>query len=176
MTRFIHGVFAVVLLGTSLVASVQAGCNANIPLTRPDARYVDHNDGTVSDSVTGLMWKQCPEGMTTTSRLCDSGSAARFTWQQALQRAAEVNSNATSGYSDWRLPDLKELKSLSELACYNPSINTSLFPSTPSRFFWSATPVASSTDNAWSVDFFYGGDRWGQKDDARHVRLVRTAK
>lgn len=172
----------VVLMMVSSPSLTNAACNPNIGLAKPDSRYEDHKDGTVTDLVTGLMWKQCPEGMSTTTSPCDTGTASVFTWQQALLIAGEANVAKAEVapemplYNDWRLPSLKELKSLSEWACYNPAINTHLFPRTPANHFWSSTPVASVGDNAWSVGFFYGGDRWGKKDEARHVRLVRTAK
>jgi len=167
------------LVGIALVPLASAACNPNISLTRPDERYVDNQDGTVTDSITGLMWKQCPEGMSTSTTPCDSGSASTFTWQQALQQASNVNTANTAeqlSHMDWRLPDMKELKSLSEMACFDPAINTNFFPGTPAAYFWTSTPVASSADHAWGVGFFYGGDRWGKKDDARHVWLVRSVK
>lgn len=173
------------IIGMALLAGIfhtafaVAQCNARIALTKPDSRYLSNGDGTVTDTVTGLMWRQCSEGVTSQAVPCDSGSAVTYGWQQALQHVADVNAahaEAQVGYSDWRLPDLKELKSLSELACFNPAINTTLFPNTPADFFWSATPVLSDDDYAWSVGFYYGGDRWGQKSDVRYVRLVRTAR
>jgi len=56
--------------------------------------YIDNGDNTVSDEVTGLMWEKSME---------------KITWQEAIQRAETARSG---GYSDWRLPSLKELYSL----------------------------------------------------------------
>lgn len=169
----------VMVLFAVIAPQVQAACNNGIPLSRPDSRYHDNNDGTVSDTVTGLMWMQCPDGVSSDKAPCDSGAAASFTWQQALQRPSEVNRGTAGnnhGYHDWRLPELHELKSLAEMACYDPAINTRFFPNTPSLYFWSSTPVVSLDDKAWGVGFYYGGDRWGTKSDTRYVRLVRTAR
>ena len=58
--------------------------------------FHDNGDGTVSDHATGLMWTQA-----------DSGEAV--SWQQALKMA---NGESYSGYSDWRLPNAKELQSI----------------------------------------------------------------
>lgn len=57
--------------------------------------YTDNGNGTVTDNVTGLMWQQ------------DMGS--KITYAQALQNAA---SSTLGGHSDWRLPTIKELYSL----------------------------------------------------------------
>lgn len=170
-----------IFLGTALLAALlptaQAACNANIPLTRPDSRYTDNTDGTVTDTVTGLMWMQCPEGLSTTTTACDTGSAATYTWQGALARAKAVNDGGGfAGHADWRLPNLKELKSLAEVACYSPAINTNLFPNTPGSRFWSSSPVASVTYFAWDVYFSFGGGGWAYKDNACHVRLVRAGQ
>lgn len=176
MSRRLRDIIAV-LLGVAMAPLVWGECNETIPLSRPDARYIDHLDGTVTDQVTGLMWRQCPEGVSSTASPCDTGTASSFSWQQALQHADAVNATnggERQGYADWRLPDLKELMSLVELACHNPAINRRLFPATPPSHFWSATAVASRASEAWSVGFYYGGDRWGDKEGARYVRLVRT--
>jgi hypothetical protein len=58
--------------------------------------FVDNGDGTITDKATGLMWMQD-----------DNGKAVL--WQEAL-RYAETSEFA--GYSDWRLPDAKELQSI----------------------------------------------------------------
>ena len=35
----------------------------------PDSRYTDHGNGTVTDTKTGLSWKQCSEGQTASSEI-----------------------------------------------------------------------------------------------------------
>ena len=57
--------------------------------------YVDHGDGTVSDMNTGLMWQQDP--------------GEKRTYAEAVAGAASCR---TGGYSDWRLPTIKEMYSL----------------------------------------------------------------
>jgi hypothetical protein len=168
-----------VMLFSIVSQSVMAACNRAIMFSRPDSRYHDNNDGTVTDMVTRLMWMQCPEGVASDKTRCDSGKTISFSWQQALQRASEVNSSTVGnnlGYTDWRVPTLLELKSLAEMACFNPAINTRYFPNTPALYFWSSTPVVSHEDKAWGVGFYYGGDRWGAKSDVRYVRLVRNTR
>jgi hypothetical protein len=117
-------------------------CNYTIAATAPDSRYTDHGDGTVTDNSTGLMWRQCSEGRS--GPRCLSGPVQLFTWQAALQQA---EASTFAGYSDWRLPNVKELASLMELRCVGPAINLTLFPATPPHGrYWSSTPEPSACD------------------------------
>lgn len=100
---------------------------------------MDNSDGTITDTKTGLMWKKCMEGFTGNS--CDTGAAAAFTWQTALQQPGVVNSGGGfAGQTDWRLPNIKELTSIVEEQCYDPAINLTRFPNTPSSVVWSGSP------------------------------------
>ncbi len=58
--------------------------------------FNDNSDGTITDRATGLMWNKD-----------DSGKG--MTWQEALEYA---EGNELAGYSDWRLPSVKELQSI----------------------------------------------------------------
>ncbi|MBT3967959.1 MAG: DUF1566 domain-containing protein [Gammaproteobacteria bacterium] len=139
----------------------------------PDSRYTDHGNGTVTDTKTGLSWKQCSEGQTASSGGC-SGDASSYTWDQALQQPATLNSGGGyAGHSDWRLPNIKELASLGALDRNSPSINSALFPSTPSAWFWSSSPYAGSSYGAWRFSFSYGVDGYVLRGNYLHVRLVR---
>jgi hypothetical protein len=143
-------------------------CHEAIPATAPDGRYAVHGDGTVTDGRTGLMWKRCPEGRS--GDACTEGTASSYTWQEALQQAATAE---FANYTDWRLPNIKELASLVEMRCYTPAVNLTVFPNTPSTWFWSASPNPNGSASAWYVYFGngYGGDNYTSSDDA--VRLVR---
>ncbi|MBN2857643.1 MAG: DUF1566 domain-containing protein [Candidatus Delongbacteria bacterium] len=79
------------------------GQNSNHPGNEP--AYTDNGDGTVTDNVTGLMWEK------STDRNGD-GSVDyydKLTYSNALSGASSCT---TGGYSDWRLPTIKELYSL----------------------------------------------------------------
>lgn len=166
--------FTVMCCGILPGLAMAQNCNSNIPISRPDSRYVDNGDGTVTDTVTGLLWKQCAEGLSGSD--CTGGAVNTYTWQQALQRTEDVNAGSAGenlGYTDWRLPNLKELRSLVELACDGPAINEAFFPGTPLTVFWSSSP-AGTVGEARYVDFDEGGDDELGQTNARHVRLVRT--
>lgn len=145
---------------------------ASIPASTPDSQLIDNGNGTVSDSKTGLMWKKCPEGLSGSS--CESGNASNFNWQQALEQPGVVNSIGFAGFTDWRLPNIKELISIVEEQCYDPAINLNRFPGTISSGFWSASALSIDASRwAWFVNF----DR-GTADEINRfygllVRLVR---
>ncbi len=57
--------------------------------------YTDNGDGTITDNVTGLMWEK------------DMGE--KITYYEAFSKA---DNSTSAGYSDWRVPSIKELYSL----------------------------------------------------------------
>ncbi|HEY5652780.1 MAG TPA: sulfatase-like hydrolase/transferase [Pontiella sp.] len=65
--------------------------------------YCDNGDGTISDQVTGLMWTKDP--------------GEKMTLSEAERGAKKCR---TGGYSDWRLPSVKELYSLIQLNGTDP--------------------------------------------------------
>jgi len=174
------------IVSTALVAFwivaptvVQATCNPNITVTAPDIRYTDHGDGSVTDRITGLMWKQCSEGQNTTVTPCDTGSTTVFSWSQALQEVERINNaGGFAGFTDWRLPNRNELSSLVEYQCFAPAVNTNLFPNTANKYYWTSSPRASASgatfrNYAWRVHLGDGQSPQGGTSGFYRVRLVR---
>jgi hypothetical protein len=156
-----------------LARPVQAvTCQNNISASNPDSAYTVHSDGTATHTRTGLMWKVCSEGQTWSNGVC-TGSATKHTWANALLLA---ESTVYAGHSDWRQPNLKELRSLVEECRVNPSINDSVFPNTPTSYFWSGSPYAGSESHAWAVYFHSGYAYYHFRYLSRHLRLVRGGK
>jgi len=136
--------------------------------------YLLHGNGTVSDAKTGLMWKQCSEGLSGAS--CRSGKLGWYTWASALQQAKVANRAGFSGYSDWRLPTIKELQSILEKQRpTKPKIDTDAFPRSATAWYWSASPRLGNRAYVWSV-FFGGYTLASPKTEAYCVRLVRDEK
>lgn len=167
------GLIAVVLtlllpVGQALAAQV---CTyTSIAATAPASRFADNRDGTVTDRASGLQWKRCSEGQTWSGGTC-TGTAGGFTWQAALQRA---DAATDAGRSDWRLPNLQELLSIVEEACYAPAIDLAVFPGAISATeAWSSSPLAYWADYAWHVDFYNGHDFYSLKNYDGQVLLVR---
>ncbi|MGB4499160.1 MAG: hypothetical protein WBI40_10735, partial [Methylococcaceae bacterium] len=77
MSRFSIFLFLNIALTLPLVVVAQTCQTASIPATTPTNRFTVNNNGTVSDSKTGLMWKKCSEGQSGAD--CSSGSATPYT-------------------------------------------------------------------------------------------------
>ncbi len=73
-------------------------------------RFVDNQDGTITDRMTNLMWIK-------NGWRIDFISAV--TWEDAMKRCENFRH---SGYSDWRLPSLKEWKSVVDTSKECPSL------------------------------------------------------
>jgi len=106
--------------------------------------FVDNGNGTITDNATGLMWMQN-----------DNGSA--ILWEDALNFAENFN---YAGYSDWRLPDIKELQSIVDYtrspattnsAAINPLFNCTRINNEAGEadygYYWSSTTFCSLTPN-----------------------------
>ncbi len=86
-----------------------------------------------------------------------------------------VNEATYCGHADWRMPTVKELKSLLNLNTHSPAIDTQYFPNTVSNGYWTASASANSSNHAWQLGFKYGyANYYSRRDDVRHVRLVRS--
>jgi len=118
----------------------------------------NNGNGTVTDSGTLLMWQQ--------------GESSAMTWEAALSYC-EGLVLPTSGYSDWRLPNHKELLTLVDDMRSNPSIDTTKFSGAFSSDYWSSTTYANNTLFAWLVGFSYGYSSYYGKTGAIYARCVR---
>lgn len=157
-----------ILVVSSATSSAFATCNSALP-NQASSRYSASN-GVVTDNKTSLMWQQCSLGQTYSSGSC-SGTATRLTWTVATSQASAASD---FGFSDWRLPDRKELESLVDLACASPAINAEIFPATAAVRYWSSSPYLSGDSLLWSLNF-YDGQVFAQAGtETAAVRLVRS--
>jgi len=165
----------IVLLLLSVSSQLAMGQECLTPEQYSDtwrnSRYTVNNDGTVTDTETGLMWKQCREGLS--GNACTTGETKTFTWQESL---AIDYTKKFANHTDWRLPNIKELKSLVASNCYGPSINETIFPVTGTTRvsgYWSSSPDADNSSNALLVYFSQGYTYSNKRDGSHYVRLVR---
>ena len=115
------------------------------------------SSGTVQDLARGLTWQQQNDGTTRT-------------WEAALSYCEGLS---LGGYSDWRLPHVRELESITSDTNYYPVINTTYFPNTKKWDYWSSTTSAYSSSYAWFVNFSYGAVNVSSKTESNYVRCVR---
>jgi len=131
-----------------------------LPPKEVQSRFIQNADGTITDNLSGLMWKQQP--------LQDS-----LSWESALQSAEETN---FAGASDWRLPNIKELQSLNDENYSNPSINPIFNSQISAGKYWSSTSLPNQTTKAWYLDTRFGITTYAVKTDKLKVVFVRTAE
>ncbi|GEK09397.1 Lcl C-terminal domain-containing protein [Pseudoalteromonas peptidolytica] len=135
------------------------------------SRYTVNANGTILDSQTGLMWQRCNFGQSynSTSQNCE-GDSQQLTWQQALIAASQ---DSFADFSDWHVPNIKELASIVLHQCVAPAVNATIFPTTKSNNYWSATTQASQPTFAWAYQFADGKNNPTNKTSDAFVRLVR---
>ncbi len=122
--------------------------------------FLDRGDGTVTDKATGLMW------MKIDSAALKAGKNGAMNWRQALTFAENLD---YAGYSDWRLPNAKELHSIVDYArC--PDVTDSaaidpIFDVTAIRnegnkkdypYYWTSTTHASPSRASAGVYIAFG--------------------
>lgn len=148
-------------------------CSGGAAAATPNSQFIDNGDDTVSHLTTALMWRKCYEGQTGVFN-CAPEAPPTYNWRAALQYVQDLNaSGGFAGYTDWRLPNIKELHSIADESCTFPAINQGVFPPVPNEFFWSSTPDASSDHHAWTVYFAIGGTGTSYREDQLRIRLVR---
>jgi len=133
-----------------------------VTATAATTEYADNGDGTVTHNKTGLTWKRCAEGLTWSGSTC-SGTAQSYTWDQAMA----LSSNG------WSLPTEEQLLTIVDTGHGSPTINQTVFPSTPASYFWSASANANFFHLASGVYFDDGHVAANFKSFANYVRLVR---
>ena len=120
---------------------------------------VEHAHVAVLDTARGLMWAAqdaLPEAAT------------------LAEAEAAVESMALLGHTDWRLPTTQELQSLVDFSRHEPAIDTALFPTCKSDWYWTATSVAWRSGARWIVYFGLGYSYATVVDDRARVRAVRS--
>jgi len=102
--------------------------------------YTDNGDGTVMDNITGLMWQKGDDGI-----IRNQDEAIAYC------RGLELG-----GYTDWRLPSVRELSSLIQYDMFSPAISDTAFPDIRPEHYWSSTVNPVDSSKAWYVNFYDG--------------------
>ncbi len=139
----------------------------------------DADSEVVTDQLTGLMWMRCELGYNWNSfeRACslDLAQQQKYGFIEALRAVDVANNASVSGYSDWRMPNIKELSSIIEYKCSSPAMNVEIFSGAQTSAVWTNTPIDDYFDGlqAWGVQFANGSPNLINVGDEINVRLVR---
>lgn len=132
----------------------------------PDPRFVDNEDGTITDVLTGLMW------------LKEGNCFGDLPWPAAEQAVSDFNRGAItcpgvkSKHNDWFMPDLNQLILLVDFQAQKigDALRLVGFSKIQNGVYWSNTRNRNQ-QNAWSVDFANGSVSAVSKLE-RHFMLV----
>ncbi len=122
----------------------------------------DNTLETVYDDQTNLTWQ---DNAIVASQTLD--------WNASIDYCENLD---FAGVQDWRLPNINELLSITDLSVSNPAIDTTAFQNTASNYYWSSTTFAPNTSYAWDVYFYYGNGFWDGKAVSGYVRCVRSGQ
>jgi Protein of unknown function (DUF1566) len=142
---------------TSYATGDDGDLQAGVPFPTP--RFTNQGNGTVRDNLTGLIWLQQAH--------CSAINSGPVLWVIALSRVsnlADGQCDLTDGSAagDWRLPNIKELRSLIDFNFFNPALSnaagTGQCTATDCAFsgvavnasYWSSTTHAENSDLAWT--------------------------
>ena len=137
-------------------------------------RFVNNNDGTVTDHETQLMWAENDTYLELDKWV---------SWEEAKTYVEGLNQHQFAGCVDWRMPTRKEVETIFDPG--NPVTDkygdtillASGFPPGAGQTCW--TKTLHKTDKALAIRFqFYNGDyKWHQMGLRSHgVRAVRVIK
>lgn len=134
--------------------------NFNTPLFRVNG------NGTVTDSVTGLMWQQTDGGEMTIENAiiyCDTLTLA--------------------GYSDWRLPNAHEAFSILNHQNTRPAMEDNIFVTTSAEYWWTVDRQVNDVSKIWVTNAGGGIGNHPKNETISaggakqiHVRAVRDTR
>lgn len=144
------------------------------PIEKVSERFQVLSNNEVFDTATQLIWRRCAEGKVPRDENCGRAAATSFAFFSAISHAKGV---AASTGLPWRVPNVKELLSITASPKENPAIKTRFFPGVGDVYgYWSSTPfieAGKSTGKAWQLDPMDGSIGAGASEAA--LLLVRDA-
>ncbi|MBM4388091.1 MAG: DUF1566 domain-containing protein, partial [Deltaproteobacteria bacterium] len=123
-------------------------------------QFMDNGDGTVTDNGTGLMWLQeAQDGLI---------------WSEALKYCEDLK---FAGYTDWRLPDIKEMASIIDFSKVYPAADKNFFPDTLGVVYFSSTTNLQVAQNVFCAYFHTGEVKYYSKTLYKYyARCIRSAQ
>jgi len=131
--------------GTGQDGEIQAGLSF-------DRNRFTGNEQGIQDNATGLTWLRkadACEGMTD--------------WHSAFEVIAAMNSEGRYGCHDWRIPNIIELESLTDMGRHSPAMPEGHAFNDIQDFYWSSTTSMYDTNYAWVLYMIDGAVGVGYK-------------
>lgn len=94
--------------------------------------FIKNGNGTVTDTVTGLMWQQTDGGEMTVENA--------KTYCDTLKLA---------GFTDWRLPNAHEAFSILNHQNANPALDINVFTKNAAEYWWTSTRQVNDLNKIW---------------------------
>ena len=141
----------------------------------PTSRFMDNEDGTVTDNLTRLTW------------LKNANCFGMVNWEDAMLAVKSLKDGDCSpdptlilsdgsSAGDWRLPTMGELCTLIDFSRRNPALPKGhMFSVIPTGYHWSATTLDHYSGMAWIVYFESGTTCYEDvTNQAGHILPVRS--
>ncbi len=118
----------------------------------PNPRFTDNGDGTITDTLTGLVWLKNANCL-----------GPNISWAQALNDANTLKSGICgltdgSKAGDWRMPNNNEMGSLVNIGQASPYswLGAQGFSFPSPGYYWTSTAYAGDLTQGWLIDTLYG--------------------
>jgi hypothetical protein len=176
----ITGVFSYQPMKTRQATSYAIGDDANAnqgvspSYTGPTQHSVYTSDYTTTDNATGLVWKSCSEGKTGAN--CSTGTILTAGIIPGTNACSSLNSanggNGFAGRTNWRLPTMKELTTLTDYSKTSLTHDTTAFPGSANFAYWSSTSYPPNGGFAWYVDYSSANSFATTSTNGYHSRCI----
>jgi len=122
---------------------------------RPDllSNFAIDQNGLANKAGSSLSWSRCPAGMQLSNPKNCSGTPLFLTFDQAQTYAIEISEKSAQKI---RLPTRREMSSITENNCINPSLNTNVFPASSIDKFWTSEQNSLRSNLACTVYTYQG--------------------
>jgi hypothetical protein len=105
----------------------------------------------VRDNNSGLVWEVKSPDQADVNYKSD-----RYSWDDAKAYIERLNNRGYGGFSDWRLPNREELRTIVNYNDTVPAVDLEYFPNVIPDFYWSSDPYAADPKMIWGIYFAYG--------------------
>jgi hypothetical protein len=120
-----------------------------------------NNSDVYMDTRTGILWQDNKDA-----------KSIKQDWSGAKSYCKDLS---LSGYSDWHLPSINELETLSNDDKSSPAIISGI-KNIISSFYWSSSANVNNAKSAWYVYFGNGSSNSSNKDYKSYVRCARSGQ